>query len=176
MPEDAVPDKVDYTFVYEKNGNKKDFTVKDLPDSSWHFVSRQDHIISKGKNNEPPIKDFNLITLSGNDSTNAILSLDASYYLFFVKGFEDTNYWMDNFTRIYQQAKKDNRLLYIVTPEMAKANEFFNERNNYHLQVFSLDATAFKTAARTNPELYLMKGPVIKNKWGWADLKDALDK
>jgi len=42
--------------------------------------------------------------------------------------------------------------------------------------VFNLDATAFKTAARTNPELYLMHGPVIKDKWGWADIKDAVKK
>ena len=59
---------------------------------------------------------------------------------------------------------------------MATANEFFNQRNNYNVPVFSLDATAFKTAARTNPELYLMKGPVIENKWGWADFKAALNK
>jgi uncharacterized membrane protein YphA (DoxX/SURF4 family) len=176
MPADAVPDKKEYTFVYEKNGKKKNFTIKDLPDSSWHFVSREDILISKGKDNEPPIKDFNLITLSGNDTTDAVLSLDGSYYLFFVKGVTNTNHWLGDFTRIYQQAKKTNRLIYIVTPEMTKANDFFNKRNKYNVPVFSLDATAFKTAARTNPELYLMKGPVIKNKWGWADLKDALDK
>ena len=176
MPADAVPDKIEYTFVYEKNGKKQNFTVKDLPDSSWHFVSREDHVISKGKNNTPPIKDFNLMTLSGNDTTDAVLTLDASYYLFFVKDFSTTDYWFSDFTKIYQHAKKTNRLLYIVTPEMDKANQFFNKRNNFNLAVFSLDATAFKTAARTNPELYLMKGPVIKNKWGWADLKDALGK
>jgi vacuolar-type H+-ATPase subunit B/Vma2 len=96
--------------------------------------------------------------------------------LFFVKDFENTGYWINNFALIYQHAKKMNRLVYIVTPEMAAANEFFNLKNKYHIPVFSLDATAFKTAARTNPELYLMKGPVIKNKWGWADLKDALEK
>jgi uncharacterized membrane protein YphA (DoxX/SURF4 family) len=174
MPADAVPDKVDYVFVYEKDGKKQDFTVKDLPDSSWHFVSRKDILISKGKNNEPPIKDFNLVTISGNDTTNAVLSLDASYYLFFVKGFEHADYWFNNFASIYQLAKKTNRLLYIVTPEAANADEFFNKKNDFHLPVFSLDATAFKTAARTNPELYLMKGPFIKDKWGWADLKDAL--
>jgi uncharacterized membrane protein YphA (DoxX/SURF4 family) len=176
MPADAVPDVKEYTFIYEKNGKNQKFTIKDLPDSSWHFVSREDIIIKKGKNNEPPIKDFNLMTLSGNDTTNSVLSLDASYYLFFVKDFENTGYWINNFALIYQHAKKMNRLVYIVTPEMAAANEFFNGKNNYHIPVFSLDATAFKTAARTNPELYLMKGPVIKNKWGWADLKDALDK
>jgi uncharacterized membrane protein YphA (DoxX/SURF4 family) len=174
MPADAVPDKKEYRFVYEKNGKKENFTINNLPDSTWSFVSREDFIIEKGKNNEPPIKDFNLTTLSGNDTTQAVLTLDASYYLFFVKGFSTTDYWLDSFTKLYDYAKQNNRLIYIVTPEMAEADSFFNKRNNYNLPIFSLDATAFKTAARTNPELYLMKGPVIQNKWGWADMKSAM--
>jgi uncharacterized membrane protein YphA (DoxX/SURF4 family) len=176
MPADAVPDKKEYRFVYEKNGKKENFTINDLPDSTWQFISREDFIIEKGKNNEPPIKDFNLTTLSGNDTTDAVLSLDASYYLFFVKGFSNTDYWLDDFVKIYNDAKRNNRILYVVTPEMKEADEFFNKQNNYNLPVFSIDATAFKTAARVNPELYLMHGPEIKNKWGWANFKDVLKK
>jgi uncharacterized membrane protein YphA (DoxX/SURF4 family) len=175
-PADAVPDKKEYRFVYEKDGKKQNFTIKDLPDSTWQFISREDFIIEKGKNNEPPIKDFNLTTLSGNDTTDAVLSLDASYYLFFVKGFSNTDYWLDDFVKIYDYAKKNNRVLYVVTPEIKEADVFFNKQNNYNLPVFSLDATAFKTAARVNPEIYLMQGPVIKNKWGWADFKNVLNK
>jgi len=64
--------------------------------------------------------------------------------------------------------------LFIVKSQPAEAQEFFNERNHYNLPILILDATALKTAARTNPELYLMKGPFIDNKWGWADFKDAI--
>ena len=174
MPANAVPDKKDYRFVYEKDGKKQNFTIKDLPDSTWSFVSREDFIVQKGENNEPPIKDFYLTSLSGNDSTEAVLSLDASYYLFFVKSFSNTDEWMDNFTNIYSEAKKNGRLLYIITPEISQANDFFNKRNDFNIPVFSLDATAFKTAARTDPEFYLMQGPVIKNKWGWANFKNVL--
>src|SRR5690606_31108630 len=60
MPADAIPDKKDYVFIYEKAGEKQEFSIKNLPDSSWTFVSREDVIIEKGKNNEPPIKDFYL--------------------------------------------------------------------------------------------------------------------
>ena len=176
MPPNAIPDKKEYRFVYQKDGIKENFTIKDLPDSTWEFVSREDFIIEKGRNNEPPIKDFYLTTLSGNDTTDAILSLDAVYYLFFVKNLSNTDSWMTDFTNIYGYAKKNNRALYVVTPEMSKANELFNKSNSFNIAVFSLDATSFKTAARTNPELYLMKGPVIKDKWGKADLKDALKK
>lgn len=173
MPANAVPDKKEYRFVYEKNGEKENFTINNLPDSTWTFVSREDFIIEKGKNNEPPIKDFNLMTLTGNDTTSEVLSLDDTYYLFFVKGFDNTDYWLDDFIKINDYAKKNSRAIYVVTPEMKAADYFFNHQNNYDLPVFSLDATAFKTAARVNPEIYLMHGPVIQNKWGWADFDEV---
>jgi len=176
MPANAVPDKKDYKFIYQKEGKKQEFTIKDLPDSTWEFVSREDFIIEKGKNNEPAIKDFYLTSLSGNDSTEAILNVDAAYYLFFVKDISSgTDNWLSNFTSLYDLAKTKNVALYIISPEAREVNDFFNERNNYGLPVFSLDATTFKTAARASPELYLMKGPLIENKWGWSDFKDALN-
>lgn len=175
MPKDAIADKKDYKFVYQKEGKKHDFTIKDLPDSTWEFVSREDFIVEKGKNNEPPIKDFYLTSLSNSDSTEAILNVNAEFYLFFVKDVSDaTDNWLGNFTDLYTLAKSKGRALYIISPQVTEANEFFNQKNNYDLSIFSLDATAFKTAARTSPELYLLKGPVIENKWGWADFKNAL--
>ena len=33
MPRNAVPDKKEYRFVYQKDGIKENFTIKDLPDS-----------------------------------------------------------------------------------------------------------------------------------------------
>jgi len=174
MPANAVPDKKDYKFIYQKDGKKQEFTIKDLPDSTWEFISREDFIVEKGSNNEPPIKDFYLTSLSGNDSTEAVLSMDAEYYLFFIRDFSSTDQWLSNFTSLFALAKNKNRQIYVISPQAPQANSFFNETNNFGMPVFSLDATSFKTAARTSPELYLMKGPVIENKWGWADFKNAL--
>ncbi len=172
MPADAIPDKKEYRFTYEKDGKTREFSIKDLPDSSWEFVSRKDIIIEKGKNNEPAIKDFYLNTLSGVDTTEALLSLDADFYLFFVNNFNGKQEnWLNNFARIYQSSKVKNIPLYIVSAQPEVANQFFNTQHNYDLNIFALDATAFKTAARTDPELYFMHGPVVKEKWGWADLK-----
>ncbi len=85
MPGDAIADKMDFKFVYEKNGREKEFNKDQLPDSTWTFVSRKDVVTEKGKNNEPPIKDFFLNTISGIDSTEAILNTPGEYYFFFIK-------------------------------------------------------------------------------------------
>lgn len=175
MPANAIPDKKEYIFLYKKDGEEQEFTIKNLPDSSWEFVSREDVIIEKGQNNEPPIKDFYLTSLSKNDSTEAMMNIDADYYLFFIKDLAGTQeHWFSNFTNLYELAKNNNRPIYIVSPQAEEANEFFNVRNNYGVTIFSLDATSWKTAARTDPSLYFMHGPVVKDKWGWADLEDAV--
>lgn len=174
-PADAVPDKKDYVFIYEKDGEKKEFSMKDLPDSSWEFVSREDVIIEKGRNNEPPIKDYSLHTFHDNDSTEAIMTLDRDYYLFYIKNVkENQDAWLDNFTALYEKSNTQKIPLFIISPNAKDAQQFFNERNNYGLTIFSIDGTAFKTAARTDPQLYFMHGPKILNKWGRADIKKAL--
>ena len=74
MPPGAIPDKYSMIFVYQKNGEKKEFTPDALPDSSWEFVDRQQKLVEAGKNNVPLINDFILTTANGEDSTEAILN------------------------------------------------------------------------------------------------------
>lgn len=174
MPADAVADKMEFKFVYEKNGEKKEFGQSELPDSTWTFVSRKDIIVEKGRNNEPPIKDFVLNTISGTDSTDAILNSPDEYYLYFLRDIKkDTSKWLDNFRKLYSFAKQKNTPVYVVASQASTVQQFFNEQNNFNVPVLSCDAVAVKTAARANPTLYLMKGPVIQNKWGSADIDKA---
>lgn len=175
MPANAVPDKKGFKFFYKKDGKEQEFSTKDLPDSTWGFVRRDDFIIEKGTNNEPPLKDFYLTTASGIDSTEAILNTPGQYYLLFLKDLSTgTDYWFDNFVTIYNQAKRKNIPMFVIASQAKEAQQFFNVTHNYNLPVLSLDATALKTAARTNPELYLMNGPVVEDKWGWADFKKVI--
>jgi uncharacterized membrane protein YphA (DoxX/SURF4 family) len=177
MPANAVPDKKGFKFFYKKNGKDQEFSAKNLPDSTWEFVRRDDFLIEKGTNNEPPVKDFYLTTNSGSDSTEAILNTKGDYYLFFVKDLSNgAGYWQNNFKALYNQARSKNMPIFIIASQATETQDFFNVKNNYNLPVLSLDATALKTAARTNPELYLMNGPVVENKWGWADLGKAIEK
>lgn len=175
MPADAVPDKMDFTFVYKKNGEEKEFKKDQLPDSTWTFVSRKDILIERGKNNEPPIKDFFLYTVSGTDTTESLLNQPGFYYLFFIKDAkEGKEHWVKEFSSIYNFARQTHRPMYVITSQATTAQQYFNEKNNFDLPILSCDATALKTAARTDPALYLMKGPVVQQKWGWKDFDKAM--
>ena len=174
MPADAIQDKKDFVFVYEKNGEKKEFQVSKLPDSSWKFFERKEILIEKGKNNVPLINDFSLTTEIGNDTTEDILNQKGVYYILFIKDLSDypTN-WDGDIKAILAITTK-NIPLYIVTAQRDKVKEKFS--NKYVMQskeyvplIFTCDATAIKTVARTNPTLYKMQGPVVQDKWGWPD-------
>jgi hypothetical protein len=170
MPANAIPDKFDYIFIYEKNGEKKEFKVSALPDSTWKFVDRKQTLVKKGSNNIPLINDFSL-GLNGVDSTEAILSQPGEYYLFFVNDLQKgTNAWSTAFVDLWQKAKDQSRKLYIVTAQPDVANQYFNQLNNFNVPVLTCDGTAIKTAARVVPTVYLMSGPVVKDKRSWRDI------
>ena len=175
MPADAVPDKFENIFIYEKDGVKKDFTVKALPDSTWKFVDRKQTLIEKGKNNVPLVNDFSLTAADGNDSTETILNKE-NYYLFFVKNIKEAivERWQSTFRDFIKKAKERNMPVYIVTSDTKNADVFFNQLNNYNLPIFTTDGTAIKTAARATPTMFVMKGPVVQQKYSWADLDELL--
>jgi uncharacterized membrane protein YphA (DoxX/SURF4 family) len=164
MPENAVPDKFDYSFVYKKKGELKEFSVTALPDSTWEFVERKQILTEKGKNNVPLINDFILNSESGNDTTEAILNQQGEYYLVFAKDFnKDTDNWYADFNRFFTGSKVP---VYLVTSNPKTAKEVFTLPG---LTILTCDVTAIKTAARVNPTLYLMNGAVVKNKQAAMD-------
>lgn len=173
IPADAEPDVYDYTFVYKKGGEEKEFGMSQLPDSSWTFVDRKQTLIKKGKNNQAKINDFSLKDIDGADSTEAVLN-SPEYLLFFVKDFEGADdQWLRDFSDIHKKASDLKMPLWVVTSDYEGANHYFNELHEFHAIIYTCDATAIKTAARANPTLYKMKGPVVSGKYSWADLSKA---
>lgn len=174
MPADAIPDKYDYVFVYEKNGEQKEFTMDALPDSTWKYVDRKQTLVQAGKNNIPPINDFSL-KMNDGDSTEVILNKEH-YYLFFIKTIDEAvvDRWQSVFRDVVKKAKENKIPIYVVTSDTKGAEGFFNQVNNFNLPVYTTDATAIKTAARAIPTMYEMKGPVVQRKHSWADLDEFL--
>jgi hypothetical protein len=173
MPADAIPDKFDYSFVYEKDHVKKEFTMNNLPDSSWKFIERKETLVQKGKNNIPAINDFSLTDTTGADNTEDVLN-QPHYYLLFLKELDaKTSEWEKEFIAIVAKAKKAGIPVYILTADNIRVNNYFNTTKALGITVFTCDGTAIKTAARANPTLFEMKGPVVQNKYSWADLDEV---
>lgn len=165
MPAGAIPDKFAMSFVYEKNGEKKEYTAENLPDSTWTFVDRKQTLIEKGKNNIPAINDFSLTTTSGTDTTEALLSQAGTYYILFIKELSSLPKDFKADKDLLTASKTAGIPFFIVTSQRAQAESRFDAG----IPILTCDATAIKTAARADMVLYKMNGPVVQDKWGWAD-------
>ena len=171
-PADATYDKFFYSYIYKKNSEEKEFGMDKLPDSTWTFVKQANKkLLEKGNGKAALINDFSFTTQSGTDTTEAILSQPGEYYLLFAKDFNTTkDKWYSDFKTFIADKKPT---IYLITADVKTANGIFNLPGYSDLPIFSCDATAIKTAARVNPTLFLMKGPVIQNKWSFMDAKNV---
>lgn len=169
MPPNAVQDKFDFVFIYEKNGEKKEFPVSALPDSTWKYSDRKQILVQKGINNIPLINDFSLSTKEGTDATESILNEPGEYYLLFIKELPgNVSSWINELKRISVSAV-GKRKIYVVTAQRAAITDLIEKNGIVAEGIVTCDVTAIKTAARANPTIYLMKGPVIQGKWAGAD-------
>ena len=167
LPPDAVPDKFEYKFVYEKNGEAKEFPLTALPDSTWKFKDRKQVLIEKGKNNEPKIKDFNLTTVDGVDVTDSVLNQQGNYYMLLIQNTNElkaTDEWVKKAAALASSKK-----LTIITPQYEAVVKLLKEDAVLSkLPVLICDVVALKTAARAVPTMYKMNGPVVEGKWSGA--------
>jgi uncharacterized membrane protein YphA (DoxX/SURF4 family) len=184
VPANAIPDSTSINFVYEKNHKTIEFPADQMPsdlDSSYIFIKRYDKLIRKG-NAEPEIKDFSLISKSGNDTTLPILNRPGYQIMVVSRSFPQTNpFWNNTFTLVYTLASSKNIPVIVVTSNRDEGEAWLNSNNlsqtgetNNGIPVFGCDATAVKTAARVDPTFYLLKKGTILNKWSYANLELAI--
>ncbi len=174
-PKDATYDKFFYTYIYKKGGTEKEFGMDQLPDSTWEYVKEgTKKLVEKGNGKTALINDFSLTTQSGNDTTEALLNTQGEYYLLFIKDkYPGDEEW--SATISYMMSRNQNIPHYVVSSQPEAVDVLFNKgREKANVPILTCDGTAIKTAARSNPTLYKMKGPVIQKKYGWADLRKAL--
>lgn len=177
IPPGAIPDSTVINFVYETKGKQVEFTADKFPDdfndSTYKFIKRYDKLVRKG-NAESSIKDFSLQSIYENDTTQALLN-EESYQLFlFLKNDYKLGEWADVLSIVMKEAGKKNIAGFLVTN--IQIEELRNDPPPVFLEFTPLrcDATAIKTAARTNPTLYLVKKGTIIQKWGYADFEQAV--
>lgn len=183
MPANAIPDSTVITFVYEKNGERVEFTADRFPDDfnseTYKFISRYDKLVRKGKNNVPPITGFALTGVTGADSTAIVLQQPYAF-LIFVENFRvPVSRWATRFEKLFAAAAEKNIPSYLVTSRIQDALPQIKGTGLAGIQIFSCDFTAIRTAARTNPAIYLLNEGTIIGKWSrqrvWQALKQ-LDK
>lgn len=168
VPAGAVPDSFVITFRYKKDDKIVEFDADHFPDDfnepPYEYIDRYDKLVRKG-NAKPAIPDFNLQTVSGTDTTQAVLQQKGFYILVFAKDFSRIEQWKEAYEKVAAIAQNNQLPLFIVTADTEKAKAYFSNH-----QILRSDGTVIKTAARVNSTFVLMEGATIREKYSYADI------
>lgn len=162
--------------VYEKNGEKKEFTEEDYPwqDSTWVFVDRISKLIKEGK--EPVIQDFSITRLYFNSSRTAIddeenmtkeLLADDNYtFLMVAYSLSDMDEtYLSRFEDVNNYAQEHNYKFYCLTSSPKDIILQLERENVTNFDFCTADERVLKTMVRSNPGLLLLKDGIIVDKW-----------
>lgn len=171
MPVGAIPDSFAIRYIYEKNGQRYEFSATELPADfkTYTYIDRIDKLIRKG-NAEPPIKGFSLTGASGTDSTRMILSAERAILVFVEDRKRMPSNWTSKLRSVMDMAYAKNIPVYLVTTSIEALQEELKGSSLEKIPVFSCDFTAIRTAARARPTYYLLNQGKVENKWSQATL------
>ena len=172
IPDGAKPSIYESIFVLEKNGEKKEFTLDNYPDSTWTFVDTR--TVLKEKGYEPPIHDFSIMDLdTGNDITEDVLT-DMGYTFLLVahriEEADDSN--IDLINEIYDYSVEHGYRFYCLTSSPEEQIELWKDKTGAEYPFCQMDDITLKTMVRSNPGLMLIKNGTILNKWSDEDIPD----
>jgi len=167
IPEGKAPDEYLTTFIYEKDGIQKEFTLENYPadDSSWKFVDQKSKLIKKGY--LPPIHDFSITAPDGQDISKNILSYPGYTLVMISRKLKEAEPEdiRDGFA-LGVHCMTAGIGFYILT---ASGSDELSQYNN-GFTFFTGDETTLKTIVRANPGYILLKNGTIMGKWSPATL------
>ena len=172
IPEGAEQPEFETTFILKKNGQTREFTLDNYPDSTWEFVDSK--TIQTRQGYEPPIHDFSLTdTKTGEDITDNVLSHKGYTFLLISRSLayaDDSNF--GDIDQIYEYASEHNIPFYCVTASTDDDINRWCDLTGAEYPFCNADETTLKTIIRSNPGLLLLKDATVIGKWSHNQLPD----
>ena len=172
IPEDAPMDEYEYTFIYEKNGEQREFTLDNYPkdDSTWTFVDQRSRLVKKGyEAPQPPIHDF-VLTLNdeeGNvyDMTDEILELDRVVLAIMYKLEIADRKQVAKLNRLYLDALQADVPFYALTGSGEREIDIWRQETGAEYPILSCDGITLKTIVRANPGVVVLSQGTVIDKY-----------
>ena len=175
IPEGAEQPEFESTFLLRKNGETREFTLDNYPDSTWEYVDTRTVQTKKGY--EPPIHDFALTTCdTGEDITEQVLTKKGYTFLLVSPQLavaDDSNF--GDIDQIYEYAEENGADFYCVTASANNEIERWRDLTGAEYLFCNADETTLKTMIRSNPGLMLLKDGTIIGKWSHNALPQTDD-
>lgn len=181
IPDDAEQPQFETTFIMEKDGERKEFSLDNYPDSTWTFIDSKTTVIRQGY--VPPIHDFSITLLPHRSDEEAeeeeypeditdIVLADTSYTFLLIAPYLEkaSDATFGNIARIYEYALDKGYKFYCLTASGKEAIGRWSDLTGAEYPFCNTDATTLKTIIRSNPGLVLLKNGTVVGKWGYNDL------
>ena len=166
IPDNAPKAKYETILVYQKNGKQEKFTLENLPDSTWKWVSTENILISEGYV-PPPIHDFTIQTIMGNDIAEIVLNDNKFTVLLIAYDLNKTNTKnIKPIIELFEYTKESGVCNFICLTSSGEPviNEF-KEKTKIPCNFYNTDEITLKTIIRSNPGILLLKKGTILAKW-----------
>ncbi len=173
VPEGAEQPQFDTTFILEKDGERKEFTLADYPDSTWTFIDSRTTVIKEGY--VPPIHDFSIVLAeSGDDITQDVLDEEGYTFLLvspYIEDADDSDF--GKIDQIYEYCEDNGYAFYCLTASGDNGISRWRDLTGAEYPFAITDPTTLKTVIRSNPGLLLLHDGQVVRKWSHHFLPDA---
>jgi len=170
IPDGAPTDVYTTSFIYEKNGVKKEFTLENYPkgDTNWKFIDQKSVLISKGY--MPPIHDFTIVNGQFDDITEKVIyNQGATYLLIMYDVSKASEKGAKKAEEIYKKSLQSGVSFYALTGSTDEDVQDFIQKTGITFPFCKTDPITLKTIIRANPGLVLIKNGTVVEKWNWRD-------
>ncbi len=170
IPEDAPEPEYKTKLKYKKDGQVREFTPDSLPDSTWQWVSTENIKVKEGYT--PPIEDFTISTLAGEDITDIVLNQNKFTFMLIAYDLNTADKSeMDKIKRLAEFCNNTNNCSFIaLTASLEKNINEFKNNTGASFPFYQSDEIVLKTIIRANPGLMLIKKGTVLDKWHNNDL------
>ena len=172
IPQGAEQPKFETTFILQKDGEKKEFTLDNYPDSTWTFVDSKTVQTSKGY--EPEISDLSITRCDNNeDVTEQILRHKGYTFLLTAPRLENADDGrLDLINLVYEYAYEEGVPFYCLTASSEKGIRGWQLLTGAEYPFYHTDRTVLQTMVRSNPGLILLKDGTVIRKWSCNNLPE----
>ena len=168
----------DYVYVYERNGEQKEFVVDSLPDDDeWDFVERK----RVGRYLKPDTGDNRIVILDGDkEVTGDVLSHSQNQLIYLFPDIANVDisysYQINEFT---EKAENEGYNVFALSSGTKEAIEEWIDMSMASYPVYGIDDSDLKIIARGNPAAVCVEHGIIKWKsdleWVVSDIESNPD-
>ena len=153
------------TFIMEKDGMQKEFTLEDYPDSTWTFIETR--TIQTEPTKRTGVGDLLIQDAeSGEDITQQILDNEDYTFLLVAPYLEKADDGvMGELLSLYDFCQESGYNFYCLTSSSEKAIANWKEVTGAEYPFCLSDAVVLKTIIRSNPGLVLLHDGKVTGKW-----------